>query len=166
MAVYQILQVGDPLLRMKSAPVKKVSPNIIKLLENLKDTMYAANGVGLAAPQIGVLKRVVVVDVGEGLVELINPVIKKRQGRVMDVEGCLSIPGIQGEVPRAQLVEVEAWDRQGCAIKVQGEDFLARALQHEIDHLDGILFIDKAVRLTEVAPYNGDVGGSVGGAKS
>lgn len=166
MAVYQVLQVGDSLLRMKSVPVKKVSASIIKLLENLKDTMYAANGVGLAAPQIGVLKRVVVVDVGEGLIELINPTIKKRQGQVVDVEGCLSIPGVQGEVPRAQLVEVEAWDRHGHLTRIKGEDFLARAMQHEIDHLDGILFIDKAVRLTEAPPYHENTGGNVGGARS
>lgn len=147
MAVYEILRLGNDLLRQKAKPVPKITPQIEKLLDNLADTMYAANGVGLAAPQIGILKRVIVVDAGEGLIELVNPVIVKTEGQEIGIEGCLSIPGVEGEVPRAARVEVEGWDRAGNAKRIVGEGLLARALQHEIDHLDGILFIDRAVRL-------------------
>lgn len=147
MAVYEILRLGNDLLRQKAKPVPKMTPQIEKLLDNLADTMYAANGVGLAAPQIGILKRVIVVDAGEGLIELVNPVIVKTEGQEIGIEGCLSIPGVEGEVPRAARVEVEGWDRAGNAKRIVGEGLLARALQHEIDHLDGILFIDRAVRL-------------------
>ncbi len=147
MAVYQIVELGDQILREKAKPVPKVTDNIRKLLNNLADTLREANGVGLAAPQIGVSKRVVVVDVGEGLIELVNPEISERQGEDTDSEGCLSIPGVYGEVSRAARVVVKALDRNGEVIKVEGTGLLARALQHEIDHLDGILFVDKATKL-------------------
>ena len=147
MAVYQIVELGDQILREKAKPVPKVTDNIRKLLNNLADTLREANGVGLAAPQIGVSKRVVVVDVGEGLIELVNPEISERQGEDTDSEGCLSIPGVYGEVSRAARVVVKALDRNGDVIKVEGTGLLARALQHEIDHLDGILFVDKATKL-------------------
>jgi len=111
--------------------------------------MYAANGVGLAAPQVGILKRVVVIDVGEGLMELINPVIVKQEGEQTEVEGCLSIPGVAGEVKRPAKVLVEALNRDGEKIKVEGQGLLAVALCHEIDHLDGILFIDKVIRFID-----------------
>ncbi|MGB9886245.1 MAG: peptide deformylase [Moorellales bacterium] len=150
MAVYEILRLGSELLRQKARPVTKITPNIEKLLDNLADTMYAAMGVGLAAPQIGIPKRVIVVDVGEGLLELINPVIVEREGEEIGVEGCLSIPGLEGEVPRAARVVVEGWDRTGTTRRITGEGLLARALQHEIDHLDGILFIDRAVRVYKI----------------
>lgn len=152
MAVYQIVLHPDPLLREKAQEVKKITPNIWKLLDNMADTMYAAPGVGLAAPQIGVLKRVIVVDVGEGLIELINPEIVTAQGREIGPEGCLSIPGTQGEVPRAAAVVVRGLDRHGRTKEIKAEGFLARALQHEIDHLDGVLFIDKVVRWLENKP--------------
>jgi len=144
MAVYQILEIGADVLRERAAEVKKITPNIEKLLDNMLDTLYDANGVGLAAPQIGVSKRVIVVDVGEGPIELINPVILERKGEVVDIEGCLSIPGVSGEVRRAAYVRVKGLNRRGERVEVEGEGLLARALQHEIDHLDGILFIDKA----------------------
>lgn len=147
MAVYEILRLGSEILRQKAREVPKITPQVERLLDNLAETMYAANGVGLAAPQIGVPKRVIVVDAGSGLIELVNPVLVKADGEEIGVEGCLSIPGVEGEVPRAVRVEVEGWDRAGRIKRVVGEGLLARALQHEIDHLDGILFIDRALRL-------------------
>ncbi|MGB9660625.1 MAG: peptide deformylase [Moorellaceae bacterium] len=152
MAVYKIITLGDPILREKAQPVRKITPNVLKLLDNMADTMYAAPGVGLAAPQIGVSKRVIVVDVGDGLVELINPEIVAAEGRDVGPEGCLSIPGVQGEVPRAAKVVVRGLDRHGQEREYRAEGLFARALQHEIDHLDGILFIDRVVRWLEGHP--------------
>ncbi|APC08018.1 peptide deformylase [Neomoorella thermoacetica] len=152
MAIHKILTLGDPLLREKSQPVRKITTNVWKLLDNLADTMYDAPGVGLAAPQIGVLKRVIVVDVGEGLTELINPEVIAASGEEVGAEGCLSIPGAQGEVPRAAVVTVRGLDRHGRVREIRAEGLYARALQHEIDHLDGILFIDKVVRWLENQP--------------
>ena len=144
MAVFEVVQYGAPVLRVQAKPVKNITPNVIKLLQNMADTMYAAPGVGLAAPQIGVSKRVVVIDVGDGLLELINPEIVSRDGSELDSEGCLSVPGITLKVKRATKVRVKALNREGKRVEIVGEDMLARALQHEIDHLDGILFIDRA----------------------
>lgn len=144
MAIYQIVEIGSEILREKAVPVKQITPNIEKLLDNMLDTLYDANGVGLAAPQVGVSKRVVVIDVGEGPIELINPVILEKEGEDLDDEGCLSIPGITGQVARAAKVKVEALNRQGELQVIEGEGLLARCLQHEIDHLEGILFVDKA----------------------
>ena len=144
MAVYRIVEMGEPVLREKARPVPKITPNVIKLLENMADTMYDARGVGLAAPQVGVSKRVVVVDAGDGLIELINPEIITKEGMASDSEGCLSIPGVTGEVQRAARVTVRALDREGREVEYEGEGLLARAFQHEIDHLEGILFVDKA----------------------
>ena len=134
------------MLREKAREVPKVTPNIEKLLQNMADTMYDAEGVGLAAPQIGVSKRVIVIDIGEGLLELINPEILEREGQDRQVEGCLSVPGVQGEVIRAYRVKVKGWDRKGEEKVIIGEGLLARVLQHEIDHLDGVLFVDKIVK--------------------
>ena len=150
MAVYKIVEAEDDILRDKARVVTKFGQNIAKLLDNMKDTMYANKGVGLAAPQIGISKRVIVVDVGEGPIELINPEIIDVDGTQTDSEGCLSIPNVMGDVTRAFRVEVKGLDRGGNEIKVTGEGFLARALQHEIDHLDGILFIDKAKNLRKI----------------
>lgn len=150
MAVYKIVELGDKILKEKARTVPKVTPNVQKLLNNMAETMYKAGGVGLAAPQVGVSKRVIVVDIGEGLIELINPEILNFSGREIDTEGCLSIPGIVGDVPRASDVKVKGLDRSGkeCAIEAKG--LLARALQHEIDHLDGILFIDRAINIRKL----------------
>ncbi|SMB94607.1 peptide deformylase [Thermanaeromonas toyohensis ToBE] len=149
MAVFKIITFGDPILREKAEPVRKITPHIHKLLDNMAETMYAAPGVGLAAPQIGVSKRVIVVDVGEGLVELINPEIVVAEGQEIGIEGCLSIPGVQGEVLRAARVVVKGLDRHGQMKEYKAQGLFARALQHEIDHLDGILFIDKVIRWVE-----------------
>lgn len=150
MAVYQIVKIGDSVLREIAVPVSKITPNIIKLLDNMKDTLYdTENGIGLAAPQIGIAKRVVIIDVDDELYELINPEIILREGSATDVEGCLSVPGVSGEVTRAARVKVQALDRYENMIELDKDGIEARVLQHEIDHLDGILFIDKAVNIKE-----------------
>lgn len=140
----EILKVGDPVLREKAKPVKKITKETKNLLDRMQVTMREANGVGLAAPQVGVSRRIIVVDAGDGLIELINPAIKQSTGCVADIEGCLSVPGVYGEVERASIVTVEGLDRNGKEIRIEAQGLKARALQHEIDHLDGILFIDKA----------------------
>ena len=152
MAVYKIVEIGDSLLKEKARAVPKITPNILKLLDNMADTMYSARGVGLAAPQIGVSKRVIVVDIGEGLVGLINPEITLARGEEVDTEGCLSVPGLVGDVPRAAEIEVKGLNRKGesCSLKAKG--FLARVLQHEIDHLEGILFVDRATNIRKIKP--------------
>jgi len=152
LAIHQILIYPDPILREQSQPVKKINASVLKLLDNLADTMYDAPGVGLAAPQIGVLKRVIVVDVGEGLIELVNPEIVAARGKEVGPEACLSILGVQGEVPRATEVTVCGLNRHGRTREIHAEGLLARALQHEIDHLDGVLFIDKVTRWLESNP--------------
>ena len=146
MAIYQIVEIGSEVLREKSVEVKQVTPNIVKLIENMLETMYDADGVGLAAPQIGVAKRVIVIDVGEGPIEMVNPVIVDREGEAVDEEGCLSIPGVTGQVARATRVRVQGLDREGQLKELIAEDLLARAFQHEIDHLEGVLFVDKATK--------------------
>jgi peptide deformylase len=150
MAVYQIVKIGEDILREKAIEVKKITPNIIKLLDNMAETMYEAKGVGLAAPQVGVSKRVVVIDVGDGLLELINPMIIKKTGSEVDEEGCLSVPNKTGRVKRAAEVVVQAMDRNGEMKEYHADAFLARAMQHETDHLDGILFVDIADKIYNV----------------
>jgi peptide deformylase len=153
MAKLNIRQAGDPVLREKSLPVKKINKSIVKLLNNMAETMYAAEGVGLAAPQVGVSKRIVVIDVGDGLLELINPVIVEQEGtQLCKQEGCLSFPGLFGAVERAMTVEVEAMNRLGERARFRVEGFKAQAIQHEIDHLDGVLFIDRASSLFKPEP--------------
>lgn len=144
MAVYKIVEIGADVLRQKAKIVKEVNPSIIKLLDNMIDTLHAADGVGLAAPQIGVSKRVIIVEVDEMLVELINPVVVEREGQNSAEEGCLSIPNVTGDVLRPSKVRVQGINRQGQMVDFQAERLLARALQHEIDHLEGILFVDVA----------------------
>ena len=144
MSVLDIRRAGDPVLKEKAKPVAKITKTVRSLLDNMVQTMQEADGVGLAAPQVGVSLRVVVIDVGEGLIELINPVIVASEGCETGTEGCLSIPGMYGEVERFTSVTVQGLDRQGAPITVQGSGLLARALQHEIDHLEGVLFIERA----------------------
>ena len=150
MSVYKIVEIGDEVLREKAKPVKEVTPSILKLLDNMADTMYEAKGVGLAAPQIGVSKRVIVIDIGEGLVELINPEILESSGNVVDSEGCLSVPGMIGEVTRADMLIVAGLNRKGEQVTYRAKGFMARAFQHEIDHLEGIIFVDKASNLRKM----------------
>ncbi|HCT64999.1 MAG TPA: peptide deformylase [Lachnospiraceae bacterium] len=135
----------EEILRKKCKEVKNITPNVITLLEDMAETMYASNGVGLAAPQVGVLKRVVIIDIGEGLVELINPEIIETSGSNIDYEGCLSIPGTSALVERPEYAKAKAFNRNGQEIFVEGNDLMARAICHEIDHLDGVLYIDKAI---------------------
>jgi peptide deformylase len=148
LAVRNILTDRDPLLRKKSRAVEKVDGRIIELLEDMADTMRQADGVGLAAPQVGVLRRVAVIDVGEGLVELINPeIVFAAQEGCSQPEGCLSSPGEFGMVSRPAGVRVEFTDRMGQRKSVEADGLFARALCHEIDHLDGRLFKDLASRM-------------------
>lgn len=149
--MYQIVCIGDPILREKAVEVRRFNENLHQLLDDMKETLYAADGVGLAAPQIGISKQVVVVDIGDehGLIELINPKITAAEGVEEDVEGCLSVPGKSGIVKRAKKVTVAAQDRNGNPFTIKGEDLLARAFQHEIDHLKGILYVDIMEREVE-----------------
>ncbi|MBQ6646970.1 MAG: peptide deformylase [Clostridia bacterium] len=145
MATRRILREGDETLRKISRPVKEIDKHTKQLLDDMAETMYAAEGVGLAAPQVGVLRRVVVIDVGEGLLELINPEIIKTEGSMINPEGCLSIPGRRCTVQRPQKVWVRYLNRKNKQCEIEGEGLLAMALCHEIDHLDGILYIDKMI---------------------
>ena len=149
MAVRQIRVIGDEVLNKKCKPVKEMTPRTAELIEDMFETMYEANGVGLAAPQISVLRRVVVIDVGDehGKIELINPVITSMKGKQHELEGCLSVPGMWGYVDRPAKVKVKAQDRYGKEFDIEGTELLAIALCHEIDHLSGILFTDKADEL-------------------
>ncbi len=139
----------DEVLRKISKPVSAITPSVLTLLDDMAETMYAANGVGLAAPQVGILKRIVVIDIGDGLVELINPVVVETKGSQIGNEGCLSIPGYSAPVERPEYVKVKALNRKGEEIIVEGKDLMAVALCHETDHLDGILYIDKALEEAE-----------------
>ena len=144
----EILVYPDPFLARKATPVGAADDRIRALVRDMFETMYAAEGVGLAAPQVGVGKRVIVLDVSPvdetiAPVAVINPEIVRRKGSATAVEGCLSVPGIQGEVVRAETVEVCGMDEQGKPLRILADGILSRALQHEIDHLDGILFIDR-----------------------
>ncbi len=147
MAIRNIRIDGDEILRKVSRKVDNIDDRIITLLDDMKQTMYKAEGVGLAAPQVGVLRRVIIIDIGDGLIELINPLIVNKDGEQLNKEGCLSVPGKSGTVKRPKEVVVRARNRDGELIEVKGEGLLAVALCHEIDHLDGILFIDKAVSI-------------------
>ncbi|BBB93028.1 MAG TPA: peptide deformylase [Methylomusa anaerophila] len=144
MAIMDIKKAGDSVLKNVSAPVGKIDKKIKQLLDDMGKTMYEADGVGLAAPQVGISLRLIVIDVGEGILELINPEILEYEGSNLGTEGCLSIPGMYGEVERYAKVTVEALDRSGKKVRISGDGLLARALQHEIDHLNGILFIERA----------------------
>jgi len=156
MAVRIIRKDGDEILRKKAKAVDEINDKIITLLKDMAETMYKANGVGLAAPQVGILKRIVVIDIGDGLIELINPEIVEQSGEQLEVEGCLSMPGIYGEVKRPAKVKVEALNSKGEKISVEGTGLLAVALCHEIDHLDGILFKDKAIRFLDEEELQND----------
>ncbi|WP_276352602.1 peptide deformylase [Cohnella caldifontis] len=151
MAIRLIVKHPDPVLRERAKEVTKFNANLHKLLDDMADTMYDADGVGLAAPQVGILKRVFVVDADEehGLIELINPEIVSMEGEQLGAEGCLSIPGLQGDVKRANKVVIKGQDRYGNPVQYEGTELLARAFQHELDHLNGVLFIDLAESVYE-----------------
>ena len=145
MAIRKIVEIGDEKLRKQCKPVEKFDLRLRLLLKDMADTMYKAEGVGLAAPQVGTLKRVVVIDVGEGLIELINPEIIASEGASVEVEGCLSVPGRCGTVERPTKVTVRAQNRVGEMFEITGEGHLAQAFCHELDHLDGIVYVDKMI---------------------
>lgn len=158
MAIKIIVKDPDPVLREKCKPVSKINSNIHKLLNDMADTMYDAQGVGLAAPQIGILKRVIVMDVGDekGLIELINPEVIETEGEQFGPEGCLSIPGMNGDVRRAARVVVKGLDRNGNEIVVEGTELLARCILHEVDHLNGVLYTDLADKVYRIDPKGGE----------
>ena len=135
----------DDILKKKSRAVENIDGRILTLLEDMTETMYNANGAGLAAVQVGILKRIIVIDDGRVLIKLINPVIVEEFGEQQELEGCLSIPGVYGRVKRPEKVVVEALNERGQLITLEGTGLLARAFCHEIDHLNGILFIDKVL---------------------
>ena len=147
MAVLDIRKAGDLILKQKAEPIAKVNRKLKQLLDDMAETMYQADGVGLAAPQVGASVRVIVIDIGAGLLELINPVIVDSAGSEIRLEGCLSVPGVYGEVERCAEVTVEGINRYGKKFDIAATDLLARALQHEIDHLEGILFIELATTI-------------------
>lgn len=142
MAVLKVIKAGDPILRQPTQPVTRITKRVSRLIEDMIETMYAVDGVGLAAPQVGVSKKIAVIDVGEGPIALINPKIIEGSGEDIDVEGCLSVPGKQAYVKRMATVKVQALNKKGKPVQIEAEGLLARALQHEIDHLNGILFTD------------------------
>ena len=146
MAIRKIVVLGeDEVLRKRSRRVDKFDKRLRTLLDDMAQTMYDADGVGLAAPQVGILKRAVVVDAGGGLIELVNPEIIRAEGARVGVESCLSVPDRCGTVERPEKVAVRAQNRRGEPIEITGEGFLAVALCHEIDHLDGVLYIDRMI---------------------
>ena len=143
MAIRNIVTLGDDVLRKVCRTQLNFDDKLHTILDDMKETMYKAEGVGLAAPQVGILRRFCIIDVGEGIIELINPVITETSGEQTGNEGCLSLPGKFDEVTRPMKVTVRAQDRFGKNFTVTGEGLLARALCHEIDHLDGVLYIDR-----------------------
>ena len=150
MAKLQIRKVGDECLRKTCRPVDAITPRVLTLLDDMVDTMRTANGVGLAAPQVGILRRVVLVDVGDEILELINPEMLETSGEQYGAEGCLSVPGKYGWVKRPMVAKVKAQDRYGDWYEAEGEELIARCFCHELDHLDGIVYTEVMDRyLTE-----------------
>ncbi|MEI6285197.1 MAG: peptide deformylase [Bacillota bacterium] len=150
--VLEVVTAGAPILKQIAQQIKFVGRHERALLNDMVDTMYASEGVGLAAPQIGFSMRIIVVDDGNGLIEMVNPVIIKAIGSVIDEEGCLSCPGFTGPVNRSELITVEGLDRNMKKITLECSGLLARIFQHEIDHLDGVLFTEKAISLKQSSP--------------
>lgn len=145
MAIRKVVKIGNEILRKKSKPVRSFDEDLWQLLDDMKETMYKNDGIGLAAIQVGVLRRVVVIDVNGLSAELVNPKIVKAEGEEIAEEGCLSVGTFSGRVARPYKVTVEAQDRYGQTFMITGEKLLARCLCHELDHLDGILFVDKSL---------------------
>lgn len=153
MAIRNIRTEEDTILRKKSRKVENIDDRVIQLLDDMADTMYNADGVGLAAVQVGVLRRIVIVDVGDGLLELINPEIIEEEGIQCTVEGCLSLPGKQSYTMRPMTVKVKAQNRDGNWCVYKGTGLKAKAFCHEIDHLDGIIYVDKNATKEEIELY-------------
>ena len=151
MAILKIITKEDPILRKKSRPVEAITPRILQLLDDMKDTLHKAEGAGLAAPQVGVLRRVVLVETERGeLLELINPeIVSASEERQEELEGCLSVPGEWGITDRPMTVTVRAQDRNGAWFEATGTGLKARCFCHELDHLDGVLYTDKALRMID-----------------
>jgi peptide deformylase len=149
MAIRKIRTDPDPILRKKAKKVQAVDILVKQLLNDMLETMYAAKGVGLAAPQVGISKRIIVCDVGEGPLKLINPKILNYEGEELAVEGCLSLPNLFGEVERFTKIWVKGLNENGKVCKFEAQGWLARVIQHEIDHLEGILFTDVALRMID-----------------
>ena len=148
LAILEIKKMGDPVLKQICAPVDRVTKKVKILLDDMAETMYKHEGVGISAPQVGIPIRAIVVDVGNKRFDIINPVITERVGTIVDSEGCLSFPGVYGEVERAEKVRVEYMNRYGKKKFIEAEGLLARCLQHEVDHLDGHFFIEVAKNIT------------------
>lgn len=146
MALRNIRKYGDSILRKKCREVDQIDERLLTLIEDMKETMYEADGVGLAAPQVGILKRLYVIDIGEGPLVFINPEIIETDGSQVDEEGCLSLPGETGEVMRPNYVRARALNEKGEEFEIEAEELLARAILHEYDHLNGTLFIDRVKR--------------------
>lgn len=156
MAILNIVKEGDPVLRGKCRVVDEITPRILTLLDDMRETLHDADGCGLAAPQVGVRRRIAIVEVEEGdTIELINPEIIESEGHQREIEGCLSIPGRWGYTERPMKVKVRATDRNGKEFTVSGTGLKARALCHEIEHLDGILFTDNAVEMVDPEDIEG-----------
>ena len=145
MAIRQIRIAGDPILNKVCKEVKELTPKMKVLIDDMLDTMYEANGVGLAAPQVGILRRIAVVDIGDGPIVLVNPQIIEEEGEQTGDEACLSLPGKAGEVKRPNRVIVRAYDEEMEAYEMEGEELLARALCHEIEHLDGHMYMEHVI---------------------
>lgn len=150
MAKLPIIKIGDPVLEQEAVEVPKITKKITKLIDDMLETMYDANGVGLAAPQVGVSQRIIVLDVGEGPVVLVNPVIQSAQGEEIDVEGCLSIPERWVYVKRATQVVITGLNEKGKPVRIEADGYFARALQHEVDHLHGVLMLERMIAEAEV----------------
>lgn len=150
MALRKIRLSDDPILRKKSREITNITDRIKILLEDMIDTMNEAEGIGLAAPQVGVLRRAVVIDIGEGPIKIINPEIIESEGQAIEVEGCLSVPGRSGTVERPERVKIKYLDIEGNKKTLEGTGLMARAICHEIDHLEGILYIDKMIEEVEL----------------
>lgn len=150
MALRRIRLEGDPILRKKSRPIDEINDRIQVLLDDMVETMRDAEGVGLAAPQVGVLRRAVVIDVGEGPIKIINPEIIDEKGTKIDIEGCLSVPNKAGKVERPERVKIKYINEDGEEVILEGEGLLAKAICHEIDHLDGILYTDKVIEYVDL----------------
>ncbi|MBR5229041.1 MAG: peptide deformylase [Firmicutes bacterium] len=154
MALRNIVTEGDDTLRKVCRPVGEITDRIQVLIDDMIETMNEAQGVGIAAPQVGVLRRIFIVDIGDGPIVLINPEILEMSGEQEDMEGCLSVPGKAGNVKRANYVKIKGLDREGNEVIHEGTELLARAFQHEYDHLDGILYIDKADEVVDAEYYD------------